>query len=271
MAEKVKKEKSKARKIFEWIFVGIFGAAALFMMVATVDGMAHKKEHYNQTIRFGVGTFTVETNSMEPEIMTGDMIITKREDVTKFADRLAKGEIIDVTFFNTYVDDHGTSPDDTGLTQETTPVNYPMTHRLREVHVYDNIPYGEGRYIFVVSGINTQSEEWKMNQYQTFSEKEYLGTVKVTNSFAGHMMKFISSPFGLIILLLIPAAYLIVVSSMDIFKAVKEEEAKQNSDKLEGEHLGNLSKKDRQRLKDELLEEMIKAKKEAKKEEKKDE
>ena len=266
MAEKVKKEKSKARKIFEWIFVGIFGAAALFMMIATVDGMIHKKDHYNQTIRFGVGTFTVLTNSMEPEIKTNDMIITKAEDLSKFADRLAKGETIDVTFFNVYVDDHGLTPDDTTLTNKIA-ANQPMTHRLREVHVFEDVDYGSGRYVFVASGINTESQEWKMDQYQTFTEKEYLGTVKVKNSFAGHFMKFISSPFGLIILLLIPAAYLIVVSSIDIFKAVKEEESKENSAKLEGEHLSNLSDKDRQRLKDELLEEMIKAKKEAKKDE----
>ena len=84
MAEKVKKPKSKVRKILEWVFLSIFGAAAIFMMIATVDGMVHKKDHYNQTIRFGVGTFRVETDSMEPDIMVGDMIITKSEDVTKF-------------------------------------------------------------------------------------------------------------------------------------------------------------------------------------------
>ena len=267
MAEKVKKEKSKARKIFEWIFVSIFGAAAVFMMVATVDGMIHKKEHYNQTIRFGVGTFTVETDSMEPEIMTGDMIITKAEDVSKFATRLEKGEVIDVTFFNIGIDDTGITINDPALTHETDPVYYPMTHRLREVHVRDGVEYGSGKYVFVVSGINEKSPKWSPDQYQTFTEKEYLGTVKVTNSFAGHTMKFISSPFGLIILLLIPAIYLITVSSIDIFKTVKEEEAKENSVKLEGEHLSNLSDKERQRLKDELLEEMIKAKKEGKKDE----
>ena len=269
MAVKEKKAKSKIRKIIEWILVSIFGAAAIFMMVATIDGMAHKKEHYNQTIRFGVATFTVETNSMEPEIMTGDMIITKLEDVTKFQERLEKGEIIDVTFFNVGVDTSDIkiyNPDK--YKNETKPVYYPMTHRLREVHVRENVEYGKGKYVFVASGINDQSLEWKSEQYQTFTEKEYLGTVKVKNSFAGHTMKFISSPFGLIILLLIPAGYLIFVSSIDIFKAVKEEEDKQNSDKLDGEHLSNLSDKERQRLKEELLDEMIKAKKEGKKDEK---
>ena len=268
MAEKVKKEKSKLRKILEWVGISIFGAAALFAMAATVSGMIHKKEHYNQSIRFGIGTFTVETESMEPEIKVGDMIITFAEDVTKFQDRLSKGETIDVTFFNIGVDTGSVKPDNPEFTTETDPVYWPMTHRLREVHVRDDVEYGKGKYVFVVSGINESSAKWSPDQYQMFTEKEYLGTVKVTNSFAGHLMKFISSPIGLIILLLIPAAYLIVVSSMDIFKAVKEEETKaENNDKLEGDHLSNLSQKERDRLKNELLEEMIKAKKEGKNDE----
>ncbi len=268
MAEKVKKEKSKLRKVLEWVFISIFGAAAVFAMVATIDGMVHKKDHYNQTIRFGIGTFTVETESMEPEIKVGDMIITKAEDVTKFSSRLANNEVIDVTFFNTGVDASDIKPDDPEFTNQTDPVYWPMTHRLREVHVRENVEYGNGKYVFVASGINKESVKYSPNQYQVFTEKEYLGTVKVTNSFAGHTMKFISSPIGLIILLLIPAAYLIVVSSLDIFKAVKEEETKaENNVKLEGDHLSNLSEKERQRLKDELLEEMIKAKKEGKKDE----
>ena len=268
MAEKVKKPKSKVRKILEWVFLSIFGAAAIFMMIATVDGMVHKKDHYNQTIRFGVGTFRVETDSMEPDIMVGDMIITKSEDVTKFQERLDNGETIYVTFFNVGVNDYGIKPDNSELTQETKPVNYAMTHKLEEVHEFKDVELGKGRYIFIASGINDQSEEWKLNQYQTFTEKEYLGTVKVTNSTAGKIMKFVSSPFGLIILLLIPAAYLIVVSSIDIFKAVKEEETNQeNNAKLEGDHLSKLSNKERERLKNELLDEMMKSKKGGKKDE----
>ena len=268
MAEKVKKEKSKLRKILEWVGISIFGALAIFAMAATVSGMIHKKEHYNQSIRFGIGTFTVETESMEPEIKVGDMIITYAEDVTKFQERLASSDTIDVTFFNINVDTGTVTPDDPAFTTQTDPVYMPMTHRLREVHVREEVEFGNGKYVFVVSGINDQSERWSPDQFQMFTEKEYLGTVKITNTFAGHLMKFISSPIGLIILLLVPAAYLIVVSSMDIFKAVKEEESKaENNDKLEGDHLSNLSQKDRDRLKNELLEEMIKAKKEGKKDE----
>ena len=55
---------------------------------------------------------------------------------------------------------------------------------------------------------------------------------------------------------------------MDIFKALKEEEGGEVGEQSvpTGEHLSNLSDKDRQRLKDELLQEMIKAKREGKKE-----
>ena len=82
-------------------------------------------------------------------------------------------------------------------------------------------------------------------------------------------MNFISSPIGLIVLLLVPAAYLIIESSIDIFKAVKEsEETEAEVKKIEaegGERLNNMSDEERKRLKDELLQEMLQSKKEGKK------
>ena len=71
----------------------------------------------------------------------------------------------------------------------------------------------------------------------------------------------------ILILLLIPAGYLIVVSAKDIFKALKESEEAQESTKVEG--LETLSKEDQERLKRELLDEMIAEK--TKEKEKKDE
>ena len=238
MAEKVKKPKSKVRKIIEWILISIFGAAALFAMASTISGMVHKKEHYGYTIRFGVGTFVVKTESMEPEIKTGAMIITKAEDVTQFKERLDKGENIDVTFFNYPVDNTGIVLEHEEFGENPTdPVYWPMTHRLREVHIREDVEFGKGRYVFVASGINEASEKYSPDQYQLFTEKEYFGTVKIANSAAGHFMDFISSPIGLIILLLIPAGYLIVASSIDIFKAVKEDEVAAEK-KAEEERLG---------------------------------
>lgn len=265
MAEKVKKEKSKVRKIIEWAFVAIFGAVALFVLAGTVSGMIHKKEHYNQSIRFGYGTFRVLTDSMEDEIKTGSMLITKAEDVNDFAKRLANNETIDITFFNVGVATN-VKPDNPEYTTETTPVYMPMTHRLREVHVQEGVEFGNGKYVFVASGINKNSAKYSPDQYQLFTEKEYLGTVKVSNAFLGSVVGFMSQPWGLIILLLIPAGYLIVSSSIDIFKAVKEEETKSAEvDSNQGERLSKLSEEEKKRLKDELLDEMLKSKKEGKK------
>ena len=126
--------------------------------------------------------------------------------------------------------------------------------------------FGEGRYIFVTTGINNEGDFSKIGQYQEFSEKEYLGTVVVSNTFLGKVFQFIASPIGLIILLLVPAGYLIIVSSIDILKAMKETDERETSSS-EG-HLNGLSTEDRERLKRELLDEMINAKKGENKDEK---
>ena len=275
MAEKVKKEKSKARKIVEWILFGVFGVACVFVLAANVSAMVHKKDNYGQSIRFGVGTFVILTDSMEPEIKKNDFIITYKENVQKFSERLEKGENIDVTFMNIQINAAGFEPDTQAFKDEGHPTdatNVPMTHRLREVHMNEDVELGKGRYLFVASGINTKGFEAREGQYQIFTEKEYLGTVKSANSGLGKFMNFVSSAWGLIILLLVPGIYLIVISSIDIFKAVKEqEEAEANSSAVDShinnneDHLSNISQADRERLKNELLEQMIKEKKEGKK------
>ena len=68
MAEKTKKPKSKARKIIEWVLFGIFGFACAVVLAANISAMVNKKKNYGQSIRFGVGSFVILTNSMEPDI-----------------------------------------------------------------------------------------------------------------------------------------------------------------------------------------------------------
>ena len=264
-----KKEKSKARKIIEWIIFGVFGVLFAFVLVGNISSMIHKDENYGQSIRYGYGTFVILTTSMEPDIPKGSAIITYKEDVASFKDRLAKGEIVDVTFANIAlgIDFEPDTPEFKRVNGGQQIVsNQIMTHRLKEIHEDPTVPYGEGRFILITTGINNHGEYALIGQYQLFTEKQYLGTVKVANSALGGFMNFVSSPFGLLILLLIPAGYLIVVSSIDIFKAVKEDENATQA-ASSGEHLSNISDKEKERLKKELLEEMIKAKKEEKKDE----
>ena len=282
-AKKPKKKKSLARKIFEWTFFIIFGAFAIFVIAGNIQGEIKKSENYGQSIRFGIGSFIVLTDSMEPEIGQDSAIITYQTDVSDIYARFNKGETIDITFANV---DCGVNfvpeicatwkQEDENIEPSLVISNRVMTHRLVEMHYDPLIPYGQGQYVFVTAGINTHTidEETgqqvtnyaRAGQYQIFTENQYLGEVKVSNQFLGKVFNFIVSPIGLIILLLVPAAYLIVVSCIDIFRALKESENEENAQTYNGEgKLASISDADRERLKKELLEEMISKKKEHKK------
>jgi len=273
--KRVKKPKSKARKIIEWVLTGIFLALFAFVLAGQIDGMVHKKEHYNQQLRFGYGTFVVKTDSMEPKYMVGTALITYNEDADKIYERFQKGEEVDITFVDVYnTNNEYTSPlNNPELTKRTDPTGVPMTHRVKEVHVNNNQEKGKGKYTFITAGINTRSTNlgWKegepdivINQYQAFTEKEVLGRVTVNSVFLGGVFSFVGSPLGLLVLLLIPAFYLVVSSVIDIFKAYKEPEPA--TEGAAGQPNNNngpvtLSEADKKRLKEQLLEEMISKKK----------
>lgn len=273
--KRVKKPKSKARKIIEWVLTGIFLALFAFVLAGQIDGMVHKKDHYNQQLRFGYGTFVVKTDSMEPKYMVGTALITYNEDADKIYERFQKGEEVDITFVDVYnTNNEYTSPlNNPELTKRTDPTGVPMTHRVKEVHVNNNQEKGKGKYTFITAGINTRSTNlgWKegepdivINQYQAFTEKEILGRVTVNSAFLGGVFSFVGSPLGLLVLLLIPAFYLVVASVIDIFKAYKEPEPAVEG--VEGQPNNNngpvtLSEADKKRLKEQLLEEMISKKK----------
>jgi len=272
--KRVKKPKSKARKIIEWVLTGIFLALFAFVLAGQIDGMIHKKDHYNQQLRFGYGTFVVKTDSMEPKYMIGTALITYNEDADKIYERFQKGEEVDITFVDVYnTNNEYTSPlNNPELTKRTDPTGVPMTHRVKEVHVNNNQEKGKGKYTFITAGINTRSTNlgWKegepdivINQYQAFTEKEILGRVTVNSAFLGGVFSFVGSPLGLLVLLLIPAFYLVVASVIDIFKAYKEPEPATEGAGGPSNNNGpvTLSEADKKRLKEQLLEEMISKKK----------
>jgi len=264
--KKVKKPKSKARRIIEWVLTGIFIALFGVFAAGQIDGMIHKKDNYGQTISFGFGSFVILTDSMEPDYMTDSAIITYKEGLESVYDRYQKSLTdetihIDMTFFDIYDVD-------------VKPINHPelnqqtnhglltrnvMTHRLREIQVDESKPVGEGRYTFIVSGINISEHQSQAGQYQAFTEKQYLGVVQANSKVLGGFYRFISSPWGLLVFLLIPAFYLVITSVLDIFSAMKDnEEGDSGGDNNNTpSSLDELSKEDRERLKKEMLEEML--------------
>lgn len=303
---KKKKKKSKARNIIEWVLTGLFAVLFLIAGIGQIDGMINAKKHYNQQIRLGFGSFIVLTDSMEPVYKKNSAIITYNEDADKIYKQFVEyqnfnnaetekyvaehpevldeeGHIIktdsgwlefskklkyvDMTFMGVRFADSSFMPDDETLTLPAYPKNaVPVTHRIREIHVKDDVAKGKGKYIFVAAGINEGAELYDGHQFQAFTEKEILGVVKVGSEFLGWFFRVLSSPWGLLIFLLIPALYLVITSTLDIFKAIKEPSepvtegtGKTNSAK-KIDSLDGLSEADKKRLKEELLEEIMKGK-----------
>lgn len=265
-----KKKKSLPRKILEWVFYLVFALICGFVVAGNISGEIHKDQNYGQSIRFGFGSFIVLTTSMEPEIGKDSAIITYQQDLDTVYDRFTKGETIDVTFANvnaylTIIPNTAEFRPENGGKLIVT--NRIMTHRIREMYFNPEVEMGGGRYIFITSGINTQGEASLEGQYQAFTENEYLGVVVIANQFLGKIFNFIISPIGLLILLLIPAGYLIVTSTIDILKTLKtaEEQEQVMTSVDTSNRLNSISIEDKERLKKELLEELKKKSKGEKK------
>ena len=213
-----KKPKSKARKIIEWVLTGLFLVLFAIAGVAQIDGLVNKNKHYGQQIRLGYATFVVKTESMEPKYMVDSAIITYLEDADKIYERYQNNEDVDVTFYDVYTaETEYTKPlNHPELTMRTNPAEYPIiTHRVKEIHVNNALAKGEGKYTFIVAGINTgvgaaTNANGEIYQYQVFTEKELLGRVVIGSAFLGGIFNFVSSIWGLLILLLI-SSYLLQI------------------------------------------------------------
>lgn len=260
-----KKKKSKTRVTIEWVLFSLFLVVFAFAGAAVIDSMVHKKDNYGQSLRFGVGTFIVLTDSMEPEYKQGSAIFTYKNDIESVVKDFRDGKTIDVTFYNENVGidptsiefEHDRYKASEGGTCIVT--NKVMTHRVMEIHEDTSVELGKGRYVFVTAGINDRGVYSLQGQYQLMTEKQFLGKVILYSPVLGSAFSFVTSPFGLIILLLIPAGYLIITSSIDIFKAMKMSEESEGNNTPSS--LDNISDADKERLKKELLDEMINAKK----------
>ena len=126
------------------------------------------------------------------------------------------------------------------------------------------IKYDFTQDVVAVVGINKNSTQCNGDctyQTQTFNENEVLGKVVGHSIVIGAVFNFMTTPWGLLILLLIPAIYLIITSVIDIVKAAKDDD---ETPALEGGGnngaLDKLSKEDIERLKQDMLNEMIEEK-----------
>lgn len=291
--KKEKKPKSKVRKILEGIGLGIFVGLIGFVSVVMITSTIERRNSTNpmEPARFGDLYFplVVATNSMEPVYPTGTAIFISKqspETIVKDFNSLTPSDVeqnigVDLTFDDVYQEYPDISVVLTaeeysyllslGKTFRTTTQDRPrhtMTHRLFMVHINQNVAEGQGKYLFFVAGINTNSGEASApTQYQVFTEKQLYGRVIGHSDFVGWIFKNLTSPLGLIILLLIPSLYMVISSILDVVRAYQsdDEEVKEVGpgvvDTQSGEDpLKGISDKEKEKLKKQLLDEMMKGK-----------
>lgn len=271
--KKEKKNKSKVRKIIEWIITGLVALLFVVVGIGQITGMMNRENNYGQSLPYGYGNFVVQTDSMEPEYPVSTAIVTHKDDPAdiyalweEIHHSTTKESHIDITFFDSYTGSYEKAQNIPELAstyyEETSNVNTVMTHRLRYIDYREDVELGKGRYIFYVAGTNISEHQSGAGQYQVFSEKELLGVVKINSPVLGGFFGFVASPWGLLILLLIPAMYLIFTSGMDIIRAVKQKDEEEEALAISGDSsLAGFSKEDQERLKAEMLQEILYGKK----------
>lgn len=304
-----KKEKSKKRKIIEWVITGFILLLFAAVGLGQILGIANRSNNNGQTLNFGVyGNFIVLTDSMEPEYQEKTAIVTKKQNLEslytlylenleynkpiqeKYATQISSASTteektqlilqmekeekhIDITFMDMYSGYSQIKPSkdtsdpilnnlDSPVQVSTSEMSSPiMTHRLREMRLVEGKNEGEGKYIFITSGTNIGGHYSQFGQYQAFTEAQYLGVVMLNSPFLGGFFQFVASVWGLLILLLIPALYLVITSVLDIVRALKEKDEEEETPAIENasgtSSLKDISLEDQERLKQELLQEML--------------
>ena len=280
--KKVKKPKSKVRKIIEWIGTGILGVVFLFASVCNISKwITSQSDPYKKGNSFGYSSYIVLTESMDPVYPVNSAIITYKEKPEKIIEQFNEikdlgldeqdEKNINLTFVDAYSKQVKSSfaryTNQTENVKDGSGQPMVMTHQLFEVRVNEDVEEGEGKYLFFVHGINHKGVVAGENQYQVFSEKELLGVVKMKSNFIGGVSRFLSSLWGLFICLLIPCLYIVITCVLDIFKAYHSDDEEEklategaSGDAPKGNNIDNMSKEDYEKLKQEMINEMLNGK-----------
>lgn len=249
--KETKKPKSKARKIISWILTGIFGALFVVMVVFNISANVSKKNNYGVPNFGGMQICIVLTDSMEPQYTVNSAIFVKKVSPST----LAVGD--NITFYY----------EKWAAQFNIQPI---VTHQISKIEVDETKQEGKGKYTFTCHGINKNSSNCKMTgegedctkQTQVITDQYVLGKVVGNSKFVGGLYQFITSIWGLIIVLGVPVTYIIVTVIIDLVKALKENDEQEavvvsNAKATNSNALANLSEEDKERLKKEMLEEMM--------------
>ncbi len=257
--KKDKKQKSKFRKILDWVITGVFGTliaiSAGFLIYSQIGGDGF------------IGNYMfpqVLTDSMGDVYPVGSVLIVEKVDPAD----IKVGD--NVTFKYDITPGNGINDK----------VN--MTHQICAISYDDSWPKDSPYYYkFTAHGTNKKSEFCKTssgeygdctNQFQNFRNGDLVGRVVKVSPVLTAFNSFVKQPIGLIVLVLVPCMYLMVTSVLDIFKKLPDDDEVPKVATSSGDGtveykpktyapgedpLAGMSEEDKERLKKELLDELL--------------
>lgn len=280
-----KSPKSKVKKVISWSITGVFGALLITLIVFNIVN-----KYSGNGFVFGSQYPMVLTDSMEPVYDVGEVITVKKitsEDKYDeiFAEFVAgqdglTGTEDDLLGVESNISNGNTVYTYTDLASDADGIdlkawksvdltfNYlfsgyeeemSVTHRLYDVIYNPSATTLNDKYTFECHGINKDSTAYNDGK-QTFNASSVVGRVHGVNGFLTVFYKCFTSVWGLLILILVPALYLIITSVIDIVGAFKEKEVPESGPTppvKSDDVLNGLSPEDLERLKKDLLNELM--------------
>ncbi len=184
-----KKEKSKARKIFEKV-AEVISTLILVLLVAMIIIAVVQKFTGKESQIFGYSITRILTGSMEPKIMTGDVILEKAYN----GEELKVGDVI--TF---------RAPESTVLGAENK--NYTITHRIIELEATST-----GYSIRTKGDANSAKDNF------TITEEDVVSTYVCTLKVMTVVFKIVSSFWGFICIIVLPLVFILIVQIAKLAK-----------------------------------------------------
>ncbi len=202
----MKKALNIIKNVLVWLFVAFTVMVMLFTISTVFFVDKEEEQNFKDNYLFGFKGLTVLSPSMEPDIMTGDLIIIKEVDNDDWADL----EVGDVITFQSPGDGTANSPS----------LGQTVTHKIREITTDKN-----GGLAFVTYGVNTGTID-----PVPVSASLIYGKYVFRLPSVGKFLLFLKEPQGYIICILIPFLLLILYHGIKTIKLFRQYKSEQNAE-----------------------------------------
>ncbi len=189
-------KRAKIKKVCKWTTEIIAVVLVVFLLGLIVSVFVQKAQGKEPSV-FGLRIYYIVTDSMEPDIKVGDLILCKNFNGDETD--LAVGDVV------TFIEDAGALK------------GQPITHRIVKA------PYEEnGRFYIVTKGDNAPAEDAPTPLTDVVSVYSHKMPVMT------FLYKLISNIFGFIFIIVVPLLALLVLQIIRLVKASHAPEAKES-------------------------------------------